>query len=336
MEESVREAYQGKLKKALNYKVTIKAEFLSKKDYRIFTDEKKGVWYSCVELCFFSFHEPVLNAIRKWLTDFFICHHFGLAQSKGFGFFTVDGTNRQTFEISLKENYRAFYKMKLTNVGEYEKVFNTIKREYQVLKSGINHKGYIKSKLFEYMCGKSINWEKRRIKEALKQDYPDVFNVLAKKGDKNRIAGCEAEGAKTGKIQTYKYIRALLGLAEHNEYQTGRNNNLNLARIRIIIKDDTDTISRFQSPVQFKIFNGHLYLLPNELPDDIFDYGFSFYLEREFRNKRKEEERNPLFTISTPTREEFDLVEFLDKTLTVPARHGDRSQWLKSKGVKKQ
>lgn len=345
---SGRKIYCENMHKALNYKVTIKnTRIRSREKYRIFTEDKMGIWYSQVEVHFFSFNTRLIEIIGKHVSDFFILHQFGLGQSKGFGGFTIADTESQLFESTIKkeEKYNVFYKMKQPKKGDYKNMLDCIKREYQLLKSGINHNGYEKSKLFEYMCRKGINWEKRYIKEALRNDYPDVFDLLAKKGTVNRIASCRS--SRSGIAPNYKYIRALLGLAEHNEYQTEKFNKSNLARIRIKIKDENDKnidnpdackdkviISRFQSPIRFKVFNNYLYLLPESLPESIFNHGFSFYLEKEFKGGRKVEEKRPLFTISTPSKDEFDLVDFLDSHLDRFDASGNGTRWQRKEGEK--
>ena len=143
---------------------------------------------------------------------------------------------------------------------------------HKLLKSGINFRSYSKSLLFQYMCTKNIRWEKRKIKEE--------FPSLAKGKEP---VDCHIK-------QEYRYIRAMLGLAGINEYQ-GKN--------IVSISEKDKEIERFNSPIVYKIIDNKIYLLCDRSYETIMDKTFSFT----FKGKS--------FDIQTPTKEEFDLYEFL-------------------------
>jgi hypothetical protein len=287
--------YEEEIHKALDYKIKIIADpgKVEKKTISIITMDKTGVLYPFHNLELFSFHTELLEKMKEIIDDFFIFHNFGLRQSKGFGCFTTSDTNQARFEKTSREKYPVFYRKK----ADGPDIYAEIDTDYKILKSGINHKRYIKSKLFRYMCEKQqIDWEKRKIKETLKAGHKDVFNSLKFRTDAghNRISKCEM-----GKKEPdYRYIRALLGLAEHNEFRTWK------GKIQINIKDKKDEIKRFQSPLMFKVFNQTIYILPNEIPTSMFNRDFDFLLDKKL-----------LFTIPTPLEDQFSMVEFLDFSL---------------------
>ncbi len=291
-----KKTYEAEIHKALDYKIKIIADpvKVNKKTISIITMDKTGVRYPLQTLELFSFHTALPEKVKEIIDDFFILHNFGLRQSKGFGCFTTGDTTQTRFEKAAGEKYPVFYRKKAAGPD----IYSEIDTDYKILKSGINHKKYIKSKLFRYMCEKKqIDWEKRKIKETLKAGYKDVFDSLMYRTEAgyNRIAKCEPEK----KEPDYRYIRALLGLAEHNEYRTRK------GKIQINIKDNKKEIERFQSPLRFKVFNQTIYLLPNEIPAAMFNREFDFLLD----NKKV------LFTIPTPRENQFSMVEFLDFSL---------------------
>jgi len=149
---------------------------------------------------------------------------------------------------------------------------DTIDTLHKKLKAGINFRSYHKSLLFQYMCSKNLRWEKRKIKEE--------FPALAK--GKEPI-DCHVK-------KEYRYIRAMLGLAGINEYQ---------GKQVVTITHQEKTIERFSSPIIYKIIDNNVYLLCDRSYEEIMGETFEFSL------------KGKTFTIETPSRDEFDLYEFL-------------------------
>lgn len=149
---------------------------------------------------------------------------------------------------------------------------NKVDTIHKRLKAGINFKIYKKSLLFNYMCSKNLRWEKRKIKEC----FPSLAT------GKPPI-DCDVK-------REYRYIRAMLGLTGINEYK-GHNT--------VTIKHKNKIIERFKSPIQYKIINEYLYLLGDRSYEMIMGKIFEF----EYRGKK--------FDIQTPSKNEFDLYEFL-------------------------
>ncbi len=301
--------YKNDIHKALDYKVRISVEpgKVETKKVPIITMDKTTVYYPSHSLEIFSFKTELLDKIKEVIEKFFILHNFGLRQSKGFGCFTTGDTTQAGFENSALSKYPVYYRKKPSGSN----IYNEIDMDYKIMKSGINHNKYIKSKLFRYLSEeKHIDWEKRKIKETLKTRYKDVFDSLKYRSEDGpqRIAKSLPEK----ETPNFRYIRALLGLAEHNEFRTWK------GKIQVNIednkeKDDKDRIERFQSPLMFKVFNQHIYIFPNEIPDEMYNREFKFSLD----NKR-------LFTIPTPLKSDFNMISFLDFCLI---NNNDLKNW---------
>ncbi|MCC8052286.1 MAG: hypothetical protein LIP17_00270 [Bacteroides fragilis] len=140
------------------------AEFKEKNWSQI---DKKGLEWQDFTIKIFSLKGDLINKIQTYLPAFFICHNFGTRNNKGFGSFTVEYINNQknicNVEDTLKENFAFVYKKKialscqstLDFIYIYNQIFSTIKKDYQILKSGYNFRNeYIKSLLFCYFVSK--------------------------------------------------------------------------------------------------------------------------------------------------------------------------------------
>lgn len=287
-----KEKYIETLPKALNYKVGFSSEIDRCENYTIISESKKGLKLKKIKFSFFSYHTELLDIIKNSLKEFFVLNNFGNRKSKGFGSFTYNIENKKDFEEILKRKYKLIFRKEII-INEIRK---KIDNEYKILKSGSSGRSGQKSKLYEYMKQKEIFWEKEKIRGELKKNHSDVFNNLA---------GTSNVG-EFNENKNYKYVRGLLGLAEHNEYRT--KNGSKFKKITILIKNDKEKdkekIDRFQSPITFKIFKNLVYILPEKIPEKMMD--------RNFRFKIKETDKE-LFDILTP--EKFDLEDFLKKSL---------------------
>ena len=101
----------------------------------------------------------------------------------------------------------------------------------------------------------------------------------------------------------YKFIRALLGLAEHFEFVDNRNNRLKV-KIENISNKDNEKIVRFKSPIFFKVFENKVYLSYNNSYKMIEGKNFDF----KYNNKS-------LGDLDIPTN--FEINDFLDKYLLI-------------------
>ncbi len=225
-----------------------------------------------IKIEFFSFNQNLTKILETYKDAFFVYENFGTRQSKGFGsFLRSDIEENQIKEILLKHSNRCFF---LATYKDYQDAFLKIDTFYKKLKMGINNP-YYKSLLFRYMCDvDNVGWEKKFIKK----NFPEVIH-----GEHQPIV-CKDD-------KHYKYIRVVLGLAEHNEFRPKPP-----SKEQVKIKS-SDGIERFKSPITFKVFNGNIYLLFNDSYKQILNKEFIFSL-----NKKEQ-------TISSP--KEFDLYKFL-------------------------
>ncbi len=136
-----------------------------------------------------------------------------------------------------------------------------------LIKGGINYrdrqqtKHYKKSEFFKFFCKNNIRWEKRKIKQTIQSEFPEIFNTFSydfNDAESNRILDCEIENEPLN----FKFIRALLGLAELFSYTT---NDRNIKYI-VSVSDTLNQIQRFKSPISFKVYDNTVYVLPEEIP----------------------------------------------------------------------
>lgn len=270
-----------------------------------------AVQHKKVKLSLFGFNSRLTELIEKAMQYVLVYNNFGTRQGKGFGSFLPENMTEHVFKELLLKKYPKFWVAK--DVAE---PFAEINRTYQLLKSGINYNTYNKSQLFEYMCGKNIRWEKRKIKKTLEADHNDLFKILKYETEKHRIDDCDA---KAGASFEYRYIRAMLGLAEHNEYAVKVNDD-DIDKIQIRIEDSDnknseDKIKRYKSPIMYKVFNKNIYLLPDPVNSIMYGREFTFNIRLKYKNKDKEnKDKGELFKIKTP--DQFDLTDFLSKKLS--------------------
>jgi hypothetical protein len=243
-----------------------------------FAENKKSLFTSApIDLKIKSFDKSLRELVKDVLPYVLTYKNFGTRASKGFGAYHLSNMTAEKFESLALKKYPKVYKLS-KKFSDYKEAFKEIQIFYQGLKAGVNHKTYQKSLLFEYMCSKNIRWEKRKIK----QEFPEVISPGSRPP-----ADCGVEDDE------FRYVRAMLGLAEHNEYRLPGN-------AKKQVKIDSSEAERLASPITFKIFNNAVYLLPNETYRLIMDKTFTFSLD------------GRSFELQTPGPDEFDLCGFLD------------------------
>jgi hypothetical protein len=273
---------------------------------------RTGILYQKTEITVFSYEKELLVAIEKWMEPFLALHNFGFRQSKGFGCFTLEKTTKQkSFEKFLHIRFPYFWRYSFESDENKELIYEFIEAEYIKLKRMSEDHERGKPKVFEYMLDKKpkITWEKTIIKRTLKQKHPDVFKGLLKKKRPNNQTKVNNE---TSEKPEFRYVRALLGLAEHNEYRMFKSSGLR--KIQIKIDDKFKKIKRFQSPLQFKIFQNFIYILPHTIPNEMFGRTFVFKLKQFFFDRTKSYP-SYLFDLPTPTANEFSMNDFLNHAL---------------------
>lgn len=279
--------------------------------------DKKGLIWNAIEMTIFSLHDTLIQKIDNLIAEFLICTNFGTRSSKGFGSFTRLENKKQKKEQEqknialncLKSNYKFVYSKNCKN-KDLNTIFNTVKEDYQKIKSGINHNGYFKSILFCYAVEKmkGIRWEKRFFKKASKDQLCNCNRKLIFKN--NPIYDHEGNTAwDDPKKYDYRYLRAVLGLAEQYEFLLKDNNGNRDNKNKLIVKPQMNNkvIERYESPLLIKIINDVIYIVGNEINQEILNKEFNIsYMVGDISLSVSDEYN----TINTP--ESFCLSEFMD------------------------
>lgn len=239
---------------------------------------KKGIMCQKIKLFIFCYKIELQTKISELIHEFFICENFGTRQSKGFGCFEIiEPQPRKTHEVYLKENFKFVY-LKSLNPSSLKNIFEEIQHDYKLLKSGRNrdgrHQPYAKSKLFLYglRMNPSIRWEKRFLKLSINDIYPiddneDTFYQLKVERGNSSNYGSRFEEKSwdepVNEVMRYRYLRAILGLTEQFEFIVENYNE------KFKIKASNKSIERFKSPLTIKVLSGKIFIVGNDIPDDL-------------------------------------------------------------------
>lgn len=253
----------------------------------------------------------LVDCVKKYIQDFFICTNFGTRQNKGFGSFEVIEIKyndvvvdlEENLERILQDNFDFVYRKEIEGL---ERIFSTINNDYKRIKSG-NNNPYSKSKLMLYAkTHDNQGWDKKYIK----QNVNSVFQTP--NNDDYRLQDHHRREHK--KENNFKYYRALLGLAEQFEFLL-ENPPLDNKRNKMIIKikSKTPEIQRFQSPLLYKVIRNTIYLVGNSINPKIFGKEFDFLVNIQNDNGYSNEPVDPNSNIFTP--DNFDLKDFIKYAL---------------------
>lgn len=277
---------------------------------------KKGLIWDDIFLSIFSLNCDLVLCLEKHIANFFICTNFGTRSDKGFGSFTILSINDKTDNIPSSEEkyneaFKTFYAFCYKR-NSIRSIFSDIKDDYQRLKSGTNFGNYRKSLLFCYAVERMKDhprWEKRHFKQMMSPELRKEGLVLRSNRNSNNqfnapIADSNGLQSWRDAPQTYNYVylRALLGLAEHFEFQIKGDYD------KAVVSVDGGDIKRFQSPLVFKVIDGNVYLLGNE-PEDIYNKQFCFSYK--VKKDQKEKSLSIHDVLSTPSSSDFSLSDFL-------------------------
>jgi len=260
---------------------------------------KVGIWLKDINLSIVTHHKELLDLIKECLPYLFSVENFGLRQSKGFGSFSTENQNEKHIKAFIGNYAMCIYKK--TDNSDWIKKIEFIREFWKLLKAGDSFGSYYKSDLMKYFCMlDGTRWEKRKIKKSLHVNHNAIYNTLRVLHTPNRIAGCENDLSSPDEVnlnQNFKYIRALLGLAEH--YEFGINGGSPLK-----VKISNPNIERFKSPITIKIFKDSIYLIcfpiDSQLSNDESNL-FSFEIDA-----------TPQNLANLPIPKEFSLCHFLD------------------------
>ncbi len=253
-----------------------------------------------------SFNKEILKAIKENIIEFFLINNFGTRQNKGFGSYTAVSINdEKVSDDTINKLLKTNFIKKTYQQNDINRVFSFILNEYALLKSGTN-RPYNKSELFKYFINKNIRWEKRFIKQKLNQngvlltkrhdpiDYDESKVPKNVNSDRNYY---NDYNDKDEQNNDYKYIRALLGLAENFEFASD-----NKGRLKVKVKSTDGSVERFKSPLFFKVIDGIVYLKTDETYKNIERKKFQFLYN------------DNLGTLEVPTG--FDLDTFINNHIS--------------------
>ncbi|MBC8602930.1 hypothetical protein H8784_14530 [Parabacteroides acidifaciens] len=274
----------------------------------------KGIICQDIIVDIYSVHEDLVNGIlSEYIQSFFAFENFGMRQDKGFGCFTVEsifvrGLDEEKqiplklVEQLFKDNFLIRYKKVLTD-NSLSSAFSTISNDYRLLKSGKN-KPYAKSKLMLYGLKRNQRWEKKFFKEYIDEIYQKEDGTYYKlksfhNEDKNGL----------DEDEDFYYLRALLGLANQYEFLLSNPPSDNK---KMIVSIKSDDVERFKSPIIFKVIDGIVYLLGNQISSEILSK--KFYFEVNIQGDSGYKDDRIVEDLYTP--DKFDLKKFIDFALT--------------------
>jgi len=230
----------------------------------------------------FTYFDPTWkDLLEEAIPMFFVKNNFGSRQNKGFGCFYPLELNETQFESNLKSQFGIIYKCRLKE-QKIHKIFGEINNLYKKLKSGDRNR---ESELRRYFNSMRpvVEWEKPAIQEKIKEISRQRLNIQSK-------------------TDTRQFVRALLGLPELYEYPKNR------MKIQVKNKDeDKDKIERYQSPLQFKVFEGNIYVMAMNKESAITGKLFGFEFNNDGRNYGE------MLSLETP--KNFDVADFLKEVM---------------------
>lgn len=304
---------------------------------------KTAVYSNLISVKIISGQQLLRTEIANLIELFFVIENFGNRQNKGWGCFFHERTDSiAKVKYLIKEHGYIGYILNISNLDAFANNYNFYKKRisliWRQLKSGINFPAnpqyqtparYNKSSLFKYMASNNLRWDKRWIKRELNRMITSAPAILPQNlrgsGDPNDvcspIVSCNDNSCTNRSWNDnpanieYRFGRAMLGLAEHFEFRA-----LNGYTYQVIV-GSLDGIERSKASITFKVFNGQLLAIVNEIPNYLFDKRFTFQVKQKQNNIQV----NGLIDITdpsglpkvlqTPSLVEFSVVTFLDNYL---------------------
>ena len=96
--------------------------------------------------------------------------------------------------------------------------------------------------------------------------------------------------------QNYRFVRAIIGLPQNYDYKKSYTSYDFNVKIGFEANDDKKKIIRFENPIHFKPYGQYLLLIPQIIPEKMYDQTFKL-------NNH---------SITTPDEQSFDMVKFLN------------------------
>ena len=251
------------------------------------------------KVTFSTYHDEIIEMLKRYLVEFFITNNFGTRQSKGFGSFYIDRSDPLYKNPASTQMMDYRFKVKVNgnlNV-QWNKLFKHINLFYSTLRSGINicnRDGrsifYIKSIMFKYAKQNGFQWDKKSIKEAYyHRDLTDQQRRRPDTDDSDTLHFSQARNLN----QKYLF-KDLLGLSSCEKWLSYR---------KTITKSNAK-IDRFKSPITFK---------PIRLNDDTIEVLFRGEpVNTNFVNQDINIKSNNTGNLVLKTYPDFDIDDFLD------------------------
>lgn len=256
-------------------------EGIKRKEFR-YTDET-------IELEVFSFKNEIVDMVAVFICDFFLFNNFGTRQSKGFGSFYLDKSDK------LYKASGLLYHFKIKTRGDAEEqwriLFKKLDLLHKLLRAGINtsysqeNPFYIKPVIFKYAIDRGLQWDKKSIKQAY---YPHKLNE-----QENNHISTDILSFNQSNRPLYLF-KDMLGLSTLEEWKKPFYTK--------ITKTNPD-ISRFTSPIHYKII---------KLDDNTYSIYFQgVKIPERYLNQKFNIETNKGNHLELITYPDFDIEDFL-------------------------
>lgn len=294
-------------------------------------EDMKAIVKSDVSATVFSFYDDLIKIILDHVPLFFLANNFGTRQTKAWGCYYHESHDK--WEKVIKDLKKLNVPVYLstdtisTNDKKTQRFYDTITKKWRGLKSGQGGSDYKKAFLFKYLCSNNIRWDKRWIKLRLNKLITD--NVLPQKlkatHEPNECISdskpCDNTTLNSwvddpNKEYKYRFGRAMLGLAEHYEFEAEEG-----YKYQVEVKSK-DNVQRFKSPVIFKIYDNNLFAIATDV-SCMNNKHFYFEIKVKRTNGRQynqvgnaiamlDDHGNHDILFTPLNKEEFDMVSFLD------------------------
>lgn len=274
---------------------------------------KKGLMWDDITMSLYSADQYLIEKLDSFLSEFLICTNFGTRSTKGFGSFTRQNSKVST-TCALANNFRFVYSKQINSKYDLVKeIFKNVKADYQAMKAGVNFPNYSKSILFCYAIKKmnqNPRWEKRFIKRAVK----DKMGQYTRLYDKHHAPIMDCQGNSSWEDPTefyYQFLRILLGFAEQFEfileYKTREGEWKRDNKKKLVVRPTIEGIARYASPILFKIIDGTIYLVGNDVDSRILNKKVKLEYSIGPKSVPVDEKNKTIMTPAT-----FHLSDFMD------------------------
>jgi hypothetical protein len=258
----------------------------------------------------------LLKFLIECMADFFVVTNFGMRSTKGFGSFTIAGLdNDAVIKKAIKKSFSSTFQLDYSGKGKKQKeviadIFRYIQEDHRRLKSGQSFGGYRKAQTFQYALNQanpSYRWDKRYLKGKIANNKIAVRGRAAnlkydnRRSDRRELTDANGQDRPENFTEQFRFIRALLGLAEQYEFQTDINNTKYKVRVK------HKTIQRYASPIIWKVIRDKLYLLANDPHPDLLNETFFFDLNLDGSGQQD----ITIGSLQTPSQNEFNMQRFL-------------------------